>query len=662
MRILSQSLPAAAIAALTIGVAPTVFAAAPPDVTVMEFFHAPTGHYFMTGSADDQRALTSAPTNLSFLATGRSFAAWSENNKNRPANAVAVQRFFNPATSSHVFTSSASDIALLRSLPIASNPKGFSDEGVAFFALTPTAGRCDAGARPIFRAFNNRADGNHRYSNELALQAATVMTGFADEAVAFCSTGVSSDASVEKRAGTPRPTGEDVTISGAVSGFISVSSFNIGSQTVDASQARFEGGTAAALANGVAASAEGVLVSGVLKATEVKLSFAGSTTPALVDEIHGFITALGSTGTLFVNGTAVDISHASIVRGTVAQLVVGAEVEVHGGFVNGVFVATIVQLDDTPQSSVSASAMGNAEIDGTISAFASVASFRVGNQQVDASNAVFEDGTAAGLANGQRVEVRGNVVAGVLVATRVEFKRARVDAGTTSPGSSTSNPGSSSAFEATGTVSNFVSIASFTVAGVSVDASAATFKDGSAADLRNGATVEVKGTLTGGVVRATSVEIRSSTSTPPTGSAGTPFEATGNVTDFASVASFRVGGVLIDASAATFVDGTANDLRNGVLIEVNGSLVNGVVRATRIEIKSGSSTGTPSDGTEFEASGTVSAYVSVSSFVLGTTSIDASTASFERGTTADLRNGVAVEVRGTWRGGKVIANRVRFER
>jgi hypothetical protein len=92
MRILSQSLPAAAIAALTIGVAPTVFAAAPPDVTVMEFFHAPTGHYFMTGSADDQRALTSAPANLSFLATRRSFAAWSENNKNRPANAVAVQR------------------------------------------------------------------------------------------------------------------------------------------------------------------------------------------------------------------------------------------------------------------------------------------------------------------------------------------------------------------------------------------------------------------------------------------------------------------------------------------------------------------------------------------------------------------------------------------
>ena len=94
-----------------------------------------------------------------------------------------------------------------------------------------------------------------------------MQTGFADELVAFCSTAVGSDASAEKRAGTPRPSGEDVTVAGTVGSFVSASSFNIGSQAVDASQARFEGGTAATLANGVAASAEGVLVNGVLKAT-----------------------------------------------------------------------------------------------------------------------------------------------------------------------------------------------------------------------------------------------------------------------------------------------------------------------------------------------------------------------------------------------------------
>ena len=74
--------------------------------------------------------------------------------------------------------------------------------------------------------------------------------------------------------------------------------------------------------------------------------------------------------------------------------------------------------------------------------------------------------------------------------------------------------------------------------------------------------------------------IRSVTTTPPTGGNGTPFEATGSITDFVSLASFRVGGVLIDGSSATFVDGTASDLRNGALIEVNGTLVNGAVRHT----------------------------------------------------------------------------------
>ena len=87
--------------------------------------------------------------------------------------------------------------------------------------------------------------------------------------------------------------------------------------------------------------------------------------------------------------------------------------------------------------------MGSAEIDGsTISAFVSVSNFRVGNQQVDASNAAFRRWhSRRDLTNGQRVEVRGNVVAGVLVAT------ASIQAGAGCqhhrPGSGTSNPGSS---------------------------------------------------------------------------------------------------------------------------------------------------------------------------------------------------------------------------
>ena len=88
----------------------------------MEFFHAPTGHYFMTGSADTSGAHQCAGRICHSCLPGAASPP-GPGNKSRPANAVAVQRFFNPATSSHVFTSSASDIALLRSLPIASNRK-----------------------------------------------------------------------------------------------------------------------------------------------------------------------------------------------------------------------------------------------------------------------------------------------------------------------------------------------------------------------------------------------------------------------------------------------------------------------------------------------------------------------------------------------------------
>lgn len=669
MRLLPTSLPAALATAMVFCANAPVIAAAPPDMTVLEFFHAPTGHYFMTGSADDQRVLTSAPANQSFLPTGRSFAAWSDGNKRRPANAVAVQRFFNPATASHVFTANPADIALLRNLPLSSNPKGFSDEGVAFFALAATAGRCDAGTRAVFRGFNNRADGNHRFSNELELHAATVNTGFSDDGVAFCSTAVGSDIAAEKRAGTPRPTGEDVTVSGNVSNYVSLSSFSIGTQTVDASQARFEGGTSAALTNGVAASAEGVLLNGTLKATEVRLSL-GNTPAAGVDELHGFVTALGSAGSVFVNGTAVDISRATIIGGTVAQIIVGSELEVHGAFVDGVFVANTVQIEDTPASSAPPAATGSSEIDGTISQFSSVANFTISNQQIDASNAVFEDGVAADLAVGIRAEVHGRVASGVLVADRVEIKRVRTSAsgnsGSSGNGNGNSTTPTATAFEATGSVSNFVSSASFVVSGATIDGSAATFKNGTAADLRNGVLVEVKGTLSNGVVRATSIEIRSSTSGNGDNSSRA-FDDTGAITDFASVASFRVNGILVDASTATFVDGVASGLRNGVVVEVTGTLANGVVRASRVEFKSTTVTPptnptNPPDGTEFEATSAVSSYVSIASFVVGGATIDATNASFERGAASDLRNGVVVQVRGVYRAGKVIANRVRFER
>ena len=643
--------------------------ASPPDITVVEYFHTSTGHYFMTGSIDDQRVLNASPA---FAATGRSFAAWSASNSSRPAEATAVSRFFNPATASHVFTSKREDISLLRSLPVTASSGGFADEGTAFFALSPVGSRCDSGQRAIFRGFNNRPDGNHRFSNEIELHASMVRSGFSDDSVAFCATAVGSDSSLEKRAGTPSST-EDLTVSGTVSAFVSLASFKVGTQMVDASNARFDHGSPLALVNGISVTVEGVMIGNVLVATEIKLPVS---TAMIDDELKGFVTAVGAAGTIFVNGSAVDVSTAVITGGTLAQLIVGAKVEVHGVLVAGKFVASVVHIEDAASSTT---ALGQAEIKGVISAFVSRSNFLVAGQKVDASTALIEDGTVAGLINGATVEVNGTMLAGVITATRVELKRALA-----APSPSTPPPPSGSAsFEATGSVSAFVSLSSFKVSGVMIDGSTATIKDGTVADIQNGAMVEVKGTLTAGVVKATTIEIKNraviapppppvppvSPPPPPPPSVAIAFEATGAISAFVSISNFTVVGVRIDASVATFKDGTAADLKNGAVIEVKGPLSGGIVRATSIEIKSTAVVITPpppppppSSGSEFEVKALVTGFVSVSNFMLSGTRIDASAASFERGTTADLRNGVQIEVKGILTAGVVKASRVRFER
>ena len=643
--------------------------ASPPDITVVEYFHKSTGHYFMTGAADDQRLLNASPA---FAATGRSFAAWSVSNSARPAEATAVSRFFNPATASHVFTSKREDVTLLRSLPVTASGSGFADEGTAFFALAPAGTRCDSGQRAIFRAFNNRPDGNHRYSNEIALHAAMVSSGFSDDSVAFCATAVGADAALEKRSGTPSSS-EDLTVSGTVAGYISIASFSVGAQKVDASNARFDRGSPLALANGISVTVEGVMISNVLVATEIKLPASGA---MMDDELKGFVTAVGAAGTLFVNGTAVDISTAAITGGTVAQLVVGTEVEVHGALSNGKFVATLVHIEDAPRNA-SIAALGQAEIKGVISAFVGLSNFLVAGQKVDASSALIEDGTVASLVNGATVEVKGSVVAGVIKATRVELKRTKVAPPASPP------PTGSASFEATGSVSGFVSLSSFKVSGVTIDGSAAILKDGTAADIQNGAIVEVKGTLTAGVVKATTIEIKNRAvatppappvppvSPPPPPSVAVSFEATGAISAFVSVSNFTLAGVTIDGSAAIFKDGSAADLKSGAVVEVKGTLSGGIVRATSIEIKSPTLVVTPpappppsppSAGVEFEATGAVSGFISIASFKLAGATIDASTALFERGTAADLKNGAQVQVKGTLIAGVVKATRVRFER
>ena len=76
--------------------------------------------------------------------------------------------------------------------------------------------------------------------------------------------------------------------------------------------------------------------------------------------------------------------------------------------------------------------------------------------------------------------------------------------------------------------------------------------------------------------------------TPGVGAAeGDRVEVEGLITNFVSTSSFKVTGQVIDASAATFEGGVAADLSNGRKIEAEGNIAAGILKATKIEIKSG---------------------------------------------------------------------------
>ena len=121
-----------------------------------------------------------------------------------------------------------------------------------------------------------------------------------------------------------------------------------------------------------------------------------------------------------------------------------------------------------------------AEVEGVITAFVSPAQFSVGAVRVDASNANFPGGSAA-LGLGARVEVKGALSAGILMASQVKLE----------------SPEAEGEIELEGLVSGLNATArTFSLRGVTVSyAGPVKFEKGSSADLRNGAKVEVKGRL-----------------------------------------------------------------------------------------------------------------------------------------------------------------------
>lgn len=209
----------------------------------------------------------------------------------------------------------------------------------------------------------------------------------------------------------------------------------------------------------------------------------------------------------------------------------------------------------------------NVTLSGPISSFASAASFKLRNLTVDASQAQI---APSGATLGADKYV---VVVGSFDAASNKVSASRVTVFTAA---------APTQVELHGSVANFVSASSFTVRGVVLDASAATFSGGTAAQLANGVYVEVHGTVVNNVVHASSVAIQALS--PLQAPAGAVIDVSGTLTAYdAASGSYSMtlaSGATLQGklgSSMFYNNGTVANLAVGQAVTVNGMLAGGML-------------------------------------------------------------------------------------
>lgn len=359
----------------------------------------------------------------------------------------------------------------------------------------------------------------------------------------------------------------------------------------------------------------------------------GNATAVVVQRgLQGTVSAVNPTaGTFLLLGQVVTTNNSTTYDGLsgLAALADGNTVEVYGAIQpTGGILATRVERK-TPTG---------ATLRGRVTNLNTTAkTFTVGTLLVNYANASV-NGT---LANGSLVKVKAATapVANLLTASSV--KLSDDNAAYTSAGAAT--------IKIKGVAESVPTAGKFNVSGTPVDISNAVLKGGTAITV--GAFLEIKGSWNGTTLVAREVEFEGARDAQ----IGGRNELYGAVSTFTSVSSFVVNGVTVDASGINGL--SASQLAVGTYLEVKGNVVGNVLKATKTEFKSGN----PSGGF-IEQNGVVSGFVSVSDFRVNGLRVDASSARFEKGVVANLRNGVFVEIKGSQNAsGTVVATKVEFE-
>lgn len=159
---------------------------APWPVPLVEYYNASLAHWFVSASANEIADLDHG-RHPGWTRTGQEMRVLA----NAGTIAQGVCRFYLPPASgdSHFYGADdreCADVAARFPQFVLETPAAF-----AVFAPEAGSGSCAPGTRPVYRAWNARADSNHRYVTERSLRDALVAQGFVAEGygpdvVAFC--------------------------------------------------------------------------------------------------------------------------------------------------------------------------------------------------------------------------------------------------------------------------------------------------------------------------------------------------------------------------------------------------------------------------------------------------------------------------------------------
>lgn len=248
---------------------------------------------------------------------------------------------------------------------------------------------------------------------------------------------------------------------------------------------------------------------------------------------------------------------------TIADLRIGDAVEVHGASRYDSALGRYV-IQATRVEKLAALSAGLIRVAGVVETLGS-GTFRLSGLTVNTTASTLTLPAARSLANGQRVVVWGREPLGSGPALNADFIRVKDTMPAAGPG------------EIAGSISRFdPTRRTFEVGGIAVDARTALVVP-AGQTLANGVYVVAVGTFQAdGTLNASQVHVRKKAL------GDVQVQLKGAITDLMAMGHFAVRGVTVDAGAA-MMNGCGNTpLTHGLFVEVEGNIVNNVVRAVSV--------------------------------------------------------------------------------